>query len=119
MSFWNLFGGSVVSSVEKIATEFIETDMEQAEAKALFVKTLDPNGLMRREISQKISSMYVFYVIITVILVILQSFGWGDTEGVNKAIDSLTSLFTPITAMFTAIVGASFGVNGINSFKGK
>ncbi len=48
----SLFSGGVVSSVERIASEFIETDMESAEAKALMIKTLDPNGLMRRDLSR-------------------------------------------------------------------
>ena len=39
--------------------------------------------------------------------------------GVKLAIGSLTDLFIPITTMFTAIVGASFGVNGLNASKGK
>ena len=111
--------GGVVKSIENIATEFITTDMESAEAKALMVKTLDPNGLMRRDISMKVSNMYVVYISITAILVLLQSFGLGDVSGVEKAIVSLTDLFVPITAMFTGIVGASFGVQGINSYKGK
>lgn len=119
MSFWNFLGGGVVNSIEKIATELIETDKESAEAKAIMVKTLDPNGLMRRDISGKISSMYIVYVIITMILVLCQSFNIGDKEGVELAIDSLTGLFLPITTMFTAIVGASFGVNGLNTVKGK
>ena len=119
MGFFSLFGGDVVKSVEKIATEFIETDMETAEAKSLMVKTLDPNGLMRRDISMKVSNMYIIYVLITMVLVIMQSFDWGDTVGVTTAITSLTNLFIPITTMFTAIVGASFGVNGLNASKGK
>ena len=119
MGFLNLFGGGVVSAVESIATELIETDKESAEAKAIMVKTLDPNGLMRRDISVKVSNMYIVYVMLTMVLVLLQSFDIGDTEGVKTAISSLTDLFVPITTMFTAIVGASFGVNTMNSYKGK
>ena len=65
MSFWNLFGGGVVDSVEKIATEWIETDKEKAEAgmidakaKSLFVKVLDPNGKMRKQISNDVFHLY-------------------------------------------------------------
>jgi len=115
----NILGGGVVKSIENIATEFIETDMESAESKALMVKTLDPNGLMRRDISQKVSSAYMVYLFITMLLVLCQSFSIGNTEQIKEAIDSLTDLFIPITSMFTAIVGASFGVNGLNSHKGK
>jgi hypothetical protein len=47
MSFLtNLFSGGIVGSIERIASEALETNMESAEAKALFVKTLDPNGKM-------------------------------------------------------------------------
>jgi len=117
MAFWNLFGGGVVSAVEGIAKEFIETDMESAEAKALMVKTLDPNGLMRRDISSKVSNAYMIYLGVVMILVVCQSFDVGNPKQVAEAIDSLTELFVPITSMFTAIVGASFGVNGLNSYK--
>jgi len=115
---FGLFGSSVVKSVENVAKEWIETDKEKAEAKSLMVKTLDPNGLMRRDISDKISKLYVLYILTVMGLIICQSFNIGDIKGIEVAIKSLTDLFIPITSMFTAIVGASFGVNGINSFKG-
>jgi len=114
MALFDFLGGGVVSSIEKIATEFIETDMETAEAKSLFIKTLDPNGLMRRDISMKVSNAYMSYLFMTAILVILQSFNVGNGEQITLAIDNLTELFIPITTMFTTIVGASFGVNWAN-----
>ena len=117
--FWGLFGESVAKSVETIAKEWIDTDMEKAESKALMVKTLDPNGLMRRDISSKVSTLYIIYILITMFLLICQSFNIGNVAQIALAINSLTDLFLPITGMFTAIVGASFGVNGINSYKGK
>ena len=46
MSWTDIFTGGIVKSVENLASEWIETDMETAEAKALMVKTLDPNGKM-------------------------------------------------------------------------
>ena len=119
MGFFDMFGGSVVSGITDIAKEMIETDKESAEAKALMVKTLDPNGAMRRDISNKVSSMYVIYIILVMILTLLQSFDIGSTEGVKLAIVNLTDLFVPITTMFTAIVSASFGVNVSNNFKDK
>jgi len=119
MGWLNIFGGDVVKGISDIATEWIETDMESAEAKALMVKTLDPNGAMRRDISNKISNMYVGYVIITAVLVLAQSFSIGDPIQLNLAIKRLTDLFIPITTMFTAIVGASFGVNGLNAHNNK
>ena len=48
----SLFSSGVIGSIERIASEAIETDMESAEAKSLFIKTLDPNGMMRRELSR-------------------------------------------------------------------
>ena len=119
MAWYDILGGGIAKSVENIATEFIETDMETAEAKALMVKTLDPNGLMRRDISRKVSIMYMTYIYSTLILIVGQSFGIGDVEGARAATKSLTELFVPITSMFTVIVGASFGVNGLNANKGK
>jgi len=113
----NLFTGGAVKSIENIAKEWIDTPEEKAKASTLMLKTLDPNGLMRRQISITVSNMYVMYILIMMILVILQSFGIGDTNGIDKSIESLESLFVPITASFTAIVGASFGVNGMNAYK--
>jgi len=118
-SIANIFTGGAVKAIENIAKEYIQTDKESAEAKALMVKTLDPNGLMRRDISAKVSSMYMTYIFLTMFLVLAQSFKFGDVEGIKSAIESLTTLFVPITAMFTAIVSASFGVNISNNMKGK
>ncbi len=117
--FTDLFTGGAVKSIENIAKEWIDTPGEKANAEALMIKTLDPNGLMRREISSNVTTAYMMYLYITMILVLLQSFGIGNDTEVNNAITNLTDLFIPITAMFSAIVGASFGVNGINSTKGK
>ena len=119
MGFFNLFGGDIMDSITKIATEFIDTPEEKEKARSLMVKTLDPNGLMRRQISSTVSKLYVVYMLIVMVLVLMQSFGIGDATGVEKAINNLTDLFVPITTSFTAIVGASFGVNGINSYKDK
>lgn len=120
--------GSVVGAVERIAKEWIDTPEEKAKASALMVKTLDPNGLMRRQISLTVSRLYVIYIILVMILVLAQSFGLSpittnaqgaEVMAVSLAIDSLKELFIPITTAFTAIIGASFGVNGINSSKSK
>lgn len=113
---WNIFG-SVVDTVGDVAKEWIQTDLESAEAKSLMLKVLDPNGKMRRDISNKVSNMYIGYISITAILVLAQSFSVGDAIAVEKAIVSLTDLFVPITTMFTAIVGASFGTNISNNIK--
>jgi len=123
-----LFGSGIVGSVERIASEFIETDMESAEAKSLFIKTLDPNGLMRRELSRFACKAYGFYLVSTTILVFIHAFSTGATpepdvitiaSQTKEAIDAMTELFLPITASWASIVGASFGVNMTNSIKEK
>lgn len=116
--FGELFGGGVVKSVEKIATELIETDTEKAEASTLILKTLDPNGAMRRQISKTVSQLFVLYMLVMFVLLMCQSFQIGDVVGIEKAITNMVDLFVPITSSFTAIVGASFGVNFMNVKKG-
>jgi len=113
-----LFSSGVVGSIERIASEAIQTDKESAEAKALFVKTLDPNGKMRRDLSRFASIAYGFYLFSTTILIFMHSFSIGDPTHSQQAIDAMTGLFTPITTAWGGIVGASFGVNGVNSYKG-
>ena len=44
--------GGITKSIENIATEWIETDQEKAEAQAVMIKALDPNGKMRRDLSK-------------------------------------------------------------------
>lgn len=112
-------GGDLVGAVERIASEAIETDMESAESKALWIKTLDPNGIMRRRLSNFASRAYGFYLVVMSVLIIMHFFGVGDPEASQQAVVAITELFTPITAAWGAIVSASFGVNGINSYKGK
>jgi len=112
-------GSGVVGSIERIASEFIETDMESAEAKSLMIKTLDPNGLMRRNLSQFACWAYGFYLVVTSVLVLVHAFGIGEAAQSKEAIDAMTELFLPITASWGAIVSASFGVNATNSIKGK
>lgn len=114
----SLFTSGAMNSVERIASEFIETDKESAEAKSLFVKTLDPNGKMRRDLSRFASKAYGFYLISTTILIFMHSFGLGDATASKDAMDAMKDLFTPITASWAAIVTASFGVNGVNAHKG-
>lgn len=133
MAFWDLFGGGVVKSLENIASEWIETDMESAEAKCLMIKTLDPNGKMRRDLSNRVTALYTLYIVTTLILLIAESFGLGPSIGgtmvdgvmvggklsVSIATEKVTDLFVTITTLFGMIVGASFGVNMTNSIKGK
>ena len=119
----SLFSGGLVKSVENIASEWIETDMESAEAKCLMIKTLDPNGLMRRDLSNRVTSLYTLYIVVTLILLICESFGIGPMiDGqlsVSLATDKVTQLFVPITTLFGVIVSASFGVNYANAKQNK
>lgn len=115
----SLFSGGLVKSIENIASEWIETDMESAEAKVLMVKTLDPNGLMRRDLSNRVTNLYTLYIVVTLVLLIFESFGVGDAVGIAIATTKVTELFLPITTLFGVIVSASFGVNLANTAKGK
>lgn len=108
-----------MNAVESIASEWIETDKEQAEAKTLMIKTLDPNGLMRRQLSQRIANLYTLYIVVALGLLIAESFGLGPVGvdgklAVSLATEKVTDLFAPITGLFGVIVTASFGVNYAN-----
>jgi hypothetical protein len=117
--FTSLFSGGVVKSIESIASEWIETDMESAEAKVLMVKTLDPNGLMRRDLSNRVTDLYTLYIVVALLLLICESFGLGDADNIAVATNKVTELFVPITTLFGVIVSASFGVNYANTRQGK
>lgn len=119
----SLFSGGAVKSIENIASEWIETDLEKAEAKTLMLKTLDPNGLMRRNQSDRILTLYTIYVVTMLVLLIAESFGLGPMNGeqlaVSLATEKIVQLFLPITGMVTMIISASFGVNYQNSKQGR
>ena len=108
-----------MDAITTIATEAIETDKESAEAKALFVKTLDPNGSMRRDLSRFACIAYGFYLVVVSALSFVVAFNLGDQAGAATAAGMMKELFLPITTAWAGIVGASFGVNGVNSFKGR
>ena len=115
-----LFGGAgVIKSVENIASEWIETDQESAEAKTVMIKALDPNGKMRRELSRFASFAYAFYLLAMVIMGFMHVFSVGDADAAKDAMGLLTELFLPITTSWGAIVTASFGVNFANVKGGK
>ena len=124
---WTLLSSGVTKSIENVAIEWIETSQDKAEAKAVLVKALDPNGKMRRDISRTVCGLYTSYIVLTALLVLLQAFdlstvvvvGGESFRSVDLAVTSLTQLFAPITTLFGAIVTASFGVNGMNSAKDK
>lgn len=123
-------GGGIVKSIENIATEWIETDMETAEAKAVMIKALDPNGKMRRDQSRNVGGMYKFYLITTAAMILIELIYcayMGDTLtkddyvllALSDATSKMTDLFVPITTLYGAIVTASFGVNYANTKAGK
>lgn len=111
-------GGGAVKSIESIASEWIQTDLEQAEAKTLMIKTLDPNGKMRRDLSRRVAALYTYYLILASLFWLAEAFGLGPMNGdvlaVALAAEKLGQGFEPITLLFGAIVTASFGVNYAN-----
>lgn len=111
-----IFSSGVMGTVERVALEAIQTDSEKAEAKALWIKTLDPNGIMRRELSRFACFAYGYYLLVTSSLAMYAAFT-GSTES-TEAAQLMTDLFLPITGAWTAIVSASFGVNAVNATKG-
>lgn len=116
--FSSMLAGGTVKSIERIASEWIETDLESAEAKVLMVKTLDPNGRMRVRISDRVTDLYTLYVLLLLLLLTLEFFGFGGVGGASPvavATEKLNELFAPITVLFGAIVSASFGVNYVNT----
>ena len=126
MSWWKAIfgGGDIIGSVERIASEWIETDMEAAEAKTVMIKALDPNGAMRRQLSRDVTLMYKVYLFVTLGLIGIEfvcAFGNIEvqTGALAVATDKLTDLFMPITSLFGVIVTASFGVNYANIAKGR
>ncbi len=122
----SIFTGGATKALENVAKEWIDTDLEKAqagkidaEAKSLFIKTLDPNGKMRRNLATFASWAYGYYLLVTSVLIFIVAFSLGDVEGAKLASKLMTDLFTPITASWATIVTASFGVNGLNTVKGK
>lgn len=122
-------GGGVIETVQAVALEAIETDKESAEAKSLFVKTLDPNGNMRRDLSRFACVAYGFFLVSTTVLIFIHAFSDNPAKDAadaaiivaqsKEAIDAMKELFLPITTAWGTIVTASFGVNYNNVKHGK
>lgn len=108
-------GGGVVKALENVALEAITTDQESAEAKALMVKTLDPNGMMRRETMRFVCRVYGFYLVVSVVLIFMGFF--VNSEAATASLDAITKTFLPITGLFGSLATASFGVNVSNNWK--
>ena len=130
MAWYSFLTGGVVKGIESIANEWIDTDIEKAQAgkidaesRSLLVKVLDPNGKMRRDLSRFACRAYAFYLGAAVFLIFMQMvmamFDFGNIAAAKEAVASITALFLPITASWASIVGASFGVNATNSIKGR
>ncbi len=115
----SIFTGGGLNVIESIASEWIETNQERAEAQAVMIKAIDPNGKMRRDLSRFTCQAYGFYLLAMVTLSFMVAFNVGDADGAVVAATMMQDLFVPITAAWGTIVGASFGVNGINSYKGR
>ena len=115
-----IFGGDsgTVGAIERIASEAIETQMETAEANALMVKTLDPNGAMRRDLTRFACRAYGFYLVIACTLIVMHFFGIGDITASKESLDAIKELFLPITTAWGTIVGTSYGVNVSNNWQG-
>ena len=88
--------GGTMQTVENIATEWIETDLEKAEAKTVMIKALDPNGAMRRQLSRDVTQLYKIYVISALFMLALEFV--VDLVGMN------TSMQSPVTFSNVGIV---------------
>jgi hypothetical protein len=131
MAWYDIFTGGLGTAITGVANELIDTPLEKAQAQAIKVKAMDPNGNMRRGLSVFACRAYGFYLVTTVILIFMSVWNiGGDTctgiteTGVDAcranadiAAERMTALFLPITGSWAAIVSASFGVNATNSIK--
>ena len=114
--------GGTMQTVENIATEWIETDLEKAEAKTVMIKALDPNGAMRRQLSRDVTQLYKMSVLVLLFLEFIVNLIGLNTElvldgamvAISATTGKVTDLFVPITSLFGVIVTASFGVNYAN-----
>ena len=117
------FSGGTMKSIENIASEWIETGAEEAEAKTIMIKALDPNGLMRRQLSRRVSMLYTVYIFTMLFMISLEFVAAAfelqvDGDAIALATSKSVELFVPITTLFGTIVTASFGVNAYNVKKG-
>lgn len=113
----NIFTGGLVKSVESVALEWIETDKETEEAKAIKIKALDPNGAMRRDTMRFVTRAYGGYLIISAFLILAGSFDLLDALKSAEAFRMITETFVPVTGLFGTLATASFGVNHSNNWK--
>ena len=119
----SFLSGGTMKSIENIASEWIETGAEEAEAKTIMIKALDPNGLMRRQLSRRVSMLYTVYIFTMLFMISLEFVAAAfelqvDGDAIALATSKSVELFVPITTLFGTIVTASFGVNAYNVKKG-
>lgn len=110
--------GLLKDPVTKASEKWFETAKDKAEATSLYLKAIDPNGKMRREITKTTMRLYSTYVYVMLVLLLSQSFDVGNAKQIATAVTNMKDLFLPITTAFGTIMTASFGVNGVNSYKG-
>ena len=115
----SFLSGGTMKSIENIASEWIETGAEEAEAKTIMIKALDPNGLMRRQLSRRVSMLYTVYIFTMLFMISLEFVAAAfelqvDGDAIALATSKSVELFVPITTLFGTIVTASFGVNAYN-----
>ena len=109
--------GSLISGATEISKELIDTPLEKAQAQILKIQSLDTNGKMRRDLAKFASRAFGFYLLVVSMLVLSLIFKVENVEAIKFAISEMADLFIPITAAWTAIVSASFGVNITNNIK--
>ena len=114
----DLLTGGLFSTIGNITKELVDTPLELAQARAIKLKAIDPNGKMRREITSGTMHLYKLYVYVMLILLLAQAFDLGDPIQILEAVNSMKDLFLPITTAFGTIMTASFGVNATNTIKG-
>ncbi|NPA69343.1 MAG: hypothetical protein GXO26_00905 [Crenarchaeota archaeon] len=113
----SLFSGGKDSTLSTIATEMIDTVKEEAEAKSMVLKAIDPNGQMRLEISRKVTNMYIFFVFIMLVIITSSALHIGDTIITEEFVHAINTLFETISYAFIAIITASFSVHWSNNLK--
>jgi len=116
--FKSLFAtGNPLKTIENIALEAIQTDADKAEAKAIYFKSIDPNGSMRVHLTRFVCNIYGWFLAFGALMIILHVF--FNLDGTKEALEMMQSFVMPVTSAFGLIVSASFGVNYANVKQGK
>ena len=120
-----LLGGGIASAVENLGTEYLRRELTQAEAekisaeaKAVAIKAIDPNGNMRLKTTACVVYVWAGLIAAIALLILLQAAGIGEPEAITQARADMFELFAPVSALVSAVVLASYGVNAMNTHKG-